>query len=112
MKLKALFLGLFSVVLIGSVSVSIAENTKDGKAVFTEQKCDMCHSVTSKEVPSKKKSGAIDLSNSGADGNEEFWGKYLKKENDIKGKKHPAAFKGNDADLLILSQWLASLKSE
>ncbi len=110
MKFKALFLSLFAIALISSVSVSIAEKTKDGKAILLEQKCDMCHSVTSKDIPSKKKSGAVDLSKTGAECDANFLGKYLKKESELHGKKHPANFKGSDEDLKILAEWLAELK--
>lgn len=114
MKIKHLLTGMFAVALIGSASVSIANSAaaKDGKTVYTEQKCDMCHSVTSESMASKKKSGAVDLSNAGAEGDAEFMKKYLKKEESINGKKHPANFRGNDDDLDIIATWLASLKAE
>ncbi len=72
----------------------------------------MCHSVTSADVASKKKSGAVDLSETGANGDAEFIAKFLKKEESIKGKKHPSNWRGSDGDLEILAAWLASLKSE
>lgn len=114
MKIKHLLTGMFAVALIGSASMTIAENTatKTGKEVFTEQKCDMCHSVTSADMASKKKSGAIDLSTAGEELDAAFFKKYLKKDADIKGKKHPMAFKGDDGDLDIIATWLGTLKEE
>lgn len=115
MKIKHLILALAAIILIAGASFSIAQDApqgKDGKAVFTEQKCDMCHSVNSLGLASKKKTGAYDLSNVAADGNAELFAKYLKKDAEIKGKKHPAQFKGSDEDLKIISEWLATLKTE
>ena len=86
-----------------------AADKKDGKTVFKAAKCATCHSVTSVGVTSKKKDAA-DLSTVGAEKKSEWFEKYLKKEIDIKGKKHPAAFKGTDEDMAALTKWLESLK--
>lgn len=115
MKIKHLFLALAAIafIAVASFNVSVnAQEAKDSKTIFTEQKCDMCHSVNSLGIASKKKSGAIDLSNASVEGDAEFFAKYLKKETDLKGKKHPAQFKGGDEELRILSEWLTTLKSE
>ncbi|HOK14308.1 MAG TPA: c-type cytochrome [Candidatus Kapabacteria bacterium] len=115
MKIKHLILTLAAIAFIALASINVsvnAQEAKDGKTVFTEQKCDMCHSINSLGIASKKKSGAIDLSNAAVEGDAEFFAKYLKKETDLKGKKHPAQFKGSDEDLTILTEWLTTLKSE
>ncbi len=115
MKIKHLFLAVVAIAFIAAASFNAsvnAEEAKDGKTIFTEQKCDMCHSINSLGIASKKKSGAIDLSNASVEGNAEFFAKYLKKETDLKGKKHPAQFKGSDEELNIISEWLTTLKTE
>ena len=115
MKIKHLLLTLTAIIFVASAVFSTAQDaaqSKDGKTVFAEQKCDMCHSVNSLGLASKKKSGAVDLSNVGADGDAQFFAKYLKKETDLNGKKHPAQFKGSDEDLTILAEWLATLKND
>ena len=86
-----------------------AADKKDGKTVFVTAKCTMCHSVTSLGVTTKKKN-ATDLSTVGAEKKAEWFEKYLKKEIDIKGKKHLAAFKGTDEEMATLTKWLESLK--
>lgn len=112
MKIKHILTGMFAIALIGSASVSIAEDTatKTGKTIFSEQKCDMCHSVTSAELVSKKKSGAVDLSDVGTKGDAAFFKLYLKKEAAVNDKKHPIAFKGTDGDFDIIALWLSELK--
>jgi len=114
MKIKNLLTGMFAVALIAATSLSIAHGgaAKDGKAIFADKKCDMCHSVNSLDIASKKKSGAVDLSNTGAAGDAEFMVKYLKKEEAIKGKKHPSNWRGTDEELEVLAAWLADLKEE
>ena len=81
---------------------------KDGKAVFTAAKCDMCHSVTVQKIKEDKPKN--DLSKVGEAGDAAFFKKFLKKEAEVKGKKHGMAFKGTDEDLDILAKWLESLK--
>jgi cytochrome c553 len=86
-----------------------AADKKDGKTIFTSAKCTMCHSVTAVGVTSKKKNAA-DLSTVGAEKKADWFVKYLKKEIDIKGKKHPVAFKGTDEEMSTLTKWFESLK--
>lgn len=114
MKIKRLLLTAFAFALVGSSAMTIAEDTaaKDGKTVFEEQKCAMCHSVTSASIESKKKSGAIDLSLTGDKADAALLKKYLKKEEAIGGKKHPASFKGTDAELEIIATWLGEMKTK
>jgi len=112
MKFQHVLTMIFSIALVSPSIVANDTATKDGKTVFAEQKCNMCHSVTSADVASKKKSGAVDLSNTGAHGNADFFAKFLKKDEAIKGKKHSSNWRGNEGDLEILAAWLATLKSE
>lgn len=85
----------------------------DGKKAFVDLKCTSCHSVTSQGIQGKAADPAdkiVDLSKVGAERTADWVGKYLKKEVDIKGKKHKKAFKGTPAELTEISNWLATLK--
>jgi len=77
----------------------------DGKAIFTAQKCDLCHAVSSAEIKATGKIKAPDLStvtvqDAGA------LGKYLRKQGQIKGKSHVKPFTGSDEELGALIAWL------
>ena len=77
----------------------------DGKAIFTAQKCDMCHAVTSAEVKATSKIKAPDLSavtvrDAGV------LGQYLRKKAPLGGKPHVKAFMGSDEELGALIAWL------
>lgn len=82
-----------------------------GKKLFVDNKCNMCHTVKSAAIESKK-SDATDLSNVGAEMKSEDIVKYLKKEMKLNGKDHKTAFKGSDEDLKKLVEWLSTLKTE
>lgn len=99
------------VVLYGfAYSTSIVDDP-DGKSVFVDKKCQMCHTVQSFEITSNKKD-ATDLSSVGNEMSVELIVSYLKKETEFNGKLHPPAFRGTDEELQALSVWLGSLKAE
>jgi cytochrome c5 len=83
----------------------------DGKKIFVDNKCNMCHTVQSQGIESKK-SDAVDLSNVGKDQTVEFLNKYLKKEAKLNDKDHKSSFKGSDEDLKVLVDWLLTLKTD
>lgn len=84
-----------------------------GQKLFIDKKCATCHSIESMKITKKLASSkAPDLSNVGAEQNAEWIQKWLKKEVDLHGKKHSAAFAGTPEELKTLSEWLASLKKE
>ena len=83
----------------------------DGKKIFVANKCNMCHTVQSQGIESKK-SDAVDLSNVGKDKTVEFLNKYLKKEAKLNDKDHKSSFKGSDEDLKVLVDWLLTLKTD
>jgi mono/diheme cytochrome c family protein len=112
MKNIALFMLLIvTIVFLYGFSFSIQAAPQDGKKLFTEKKCQSCHTVTSEGIESKKKD-ASDVSNVGAEHNAEFLAKYLLKKEKIDGKEHKAAWKGTDEELKTLTEWLATLKTE
>ena len=102
---------IFFVVFLFGVAYSLSSGSPDGKSIFIEQKCNMCHSVEAKGIESNKKNAA-DLSKTGDTYNSEFISKYLSKEEKIDGKLHKVSFKGTEEELKILSGWFASMKSK
>jgi cytochrome c553 len=83
----------------------------DGKTLFTDNKCNTCHSIESQDV--KKTMGsskAPDLSDVGSKRNAQWITDFLQKKVDADGKKHPKGWTGKDEDLKTLADWLASLK--
>jgi mono/diheme cytochrome c family protein len=83
----------------------------DGKAIFLAQKCNMCHSVPTagieKTTKSEKMAGP-DLVNVKEDA--AALTKYLRKQADLKGKKHVKAFTGSDEELGALVAWIQAQK--
>ncbi|MDP2363131.1 MAG: c-type cytochrome [Ignavibacteria bacterium] len=113
MKNVIIYLGLIiTIVALYGFAFTIANNSSDdGKKIFVDSKCTMCHTVQSAGIVSKK-SDATDLSTVGTDKTEEFLMKYLKKEIKFNDKDHKSSFKGNEEDLKTLVEWLLTLKSE
>lgn len=99
------------VALYGFAFTIADQPSDDGKKVFVDSKCSMCHTVKSAGIESKK-SDATDLSAVGKDQTVEFLTKYLKKEAKLNDKDHKSAFKGSDEDLKKLVDWLLTLKGE
>jgi cytochrome c5 len=83
----------------------------DGKAIFLDQKCNMCHDVSSAGITATTKSEKMkgpDLKGIKQDG--EWLSKFLMKEVDLNGQKHKKAFTGNQAELKTLVDWLKEQK--
>jgi len=114
MKNILIYLGLILAVvaLYGFAFTFAADEGPDGKQVFIDKKCAMCHSVESVGIEATKKSGAVDLSNTGADVEADFMTKYLLKEEKIDDKAHKTKFNGTDEELKALVDWLLTLKAE
>lgn len=83
----------------------------DGKQIYIDSKCNNCHTVTSMEITSKK-DDASDLSNTGALGDAQLMKSYLLKEAKINDQDHKLKFKGTEAELDVLVDWLLTLKTE
>ncbi|HCY74596.1 MAG: cytochrome c [Ignavibacterium sp.] len=113
MKNIMIYLGLIvTIVALYGFAFTIANQpSDDGKKIFLDNKCNMCHTVTSAGIESKK-SDAVDLSTVGKDKTVEFLSKYLKKEAKLNDKDHKSSFKGNDEELTKLVDWLLTLKGE
>lgn len=88
----------------------------DGKTLFVENKCNSCHTISAQGVRKAKgdeeENGKKppDLSHVGKEQNARWIKGYLMKTETLNGKKHKKAWKGSDADLTTLADWLASLK--
>lgn len=111
MKNILIYLGLvITIVALYGFAFTIAdEKSDDGKKLFVDNKCNMCHTVTSAGIESKK-SDAVDLSTVGKDRTVEFLTKFLKKEAKLNDKDHKSSYKGTDEDLTKLVEWLSTLK--
>jgi cytochrome c553 len=115
---------IFAFLLILTGSSKAQEEATDGKGIFVANKCTACHAVKAAEIEMKKaesegeesKGGesedqAPDLSSVGNDHTAEWLMAYLTKKEAINGKKHMKKFKGNEDDLKVLAEWLASQKA-
>ena len=83
----------------------------DGKQIFIDSKCNNCHTVSSVEITSKK-DDATDLSNASTIGEIPSIKSYLLKEAKINEQDHKIKFKGTEAELDALVNWLLTLKTE
>lgn len=106
-------------VLLGSIlffSLTVAQDEKEqgeaGKKIFTEQKCNSCHSIEVVGLKKRPNQKPPDLSEVGSERNAEFLAKFLRKQEAIEGVKHMVAFKGSDEELEKLTKWLESLKKK
>lgn len=87
-----------------------------GEQIFLASKCNLCHSIESREIERTTKSEKIagpDLSNVGSTHLAPWIAQYLqKKVSGADGKEHSKEFKGSEEDLDELAGWLATLKTE
>jgi cytochrome c peroxidase len=103
---------LFFAFLLSFSSFAKADDAANVK-LFEDKKCNTCHSIDSQKVTKKMASSkAPDLSDVGSTRNAEWITKWLNKEVDLNGKKHPATWSGTAEEEKTLSDWLASLKKK
>jgi len=98
--------------LIWSVD-AVAEGSSPGQDVFTAQKCNMCHSVSTVGIEAKMKSPKMmgpDLKGVGERHDAEWIGKFLHKEVQKDGADHKGSFKGTPEELETLIAWLNEQK--
>lgn len=114
-----LFVTLFAVALFGTgygatpAAAAAAAAAPDGKAIFLGQKCNLCHSVSAAGIERTTKSEKVagpDLTTATAKHDKAFLTKFLKKEETIDGKKHGKEWKGTDAELQTLIDWVKEPK--
>jgi cytochrome c551/c552 len=102
---------LFAVIVSsGLASTAVAA---DGKALFLENKCNMCHSVDSQSIEKTSKTmKGVDLSNAASLVESADWAKsFLKREVKKDDKNHQREFKGTDEELNAIVDWLMTLKT-
>ena len=117
MKRSILFV---SVLFFAALPLLASAADDAGKKLFTDNKCQTCHSIQSAGITSTMgdkspaaKAGKGDLSDVGSAHDAAWIAKYItKKETSKDGKSHPKEFTGSEADLKTLSDWLASLKKK
>ncbi len=115
--MKTVFYYLTSFIIIltlfGFSFLNISSNTEpEGQKIFTDSKCNTCHSIKSLNIEAKlKKKDIVDLSVIGKSVNADLLNKYLMKKEKINDKQHPALFKGTEKELEVLSKWLCTLKT-
>lgn len=88
-----------------------AQGAKDGKQIFLDQKCNMCHSVSTAGIEATTKSEKMkgpDLVNIKQDA--KTLTAFLKKTGDIGGKKHPKGVTLADPELNTLIGWILAQK--
>jgi len=114
MKNILIYLGLVVaiVALYGFAFTFATDEGPDGKQIFLDKKCTMCHSIESAGIESTKKSGANDLSTVGNNVEADFITKYLLKEEKNDDKAHKTKFNGTDEELKALVDWLLTLKAK
>jgi cytochrome c5 len=109
-------MGLRGTVLIWIVSLMgapLAANAgEDGRRIFTEYKCNQCHTVQSQGIKliKPKDKPAPDLSKVGGKHSDSVLTGYLLKSEKLNNKKHRKKFTGEDEELSALVKWLQSLK--
>jgi len=108
------FLFVFLIVALYGFAFSMSPAEQpDGKKIFTENKCSTCHSIESEGIVRKskiEKNIPPDLSHLSKTFTRDKLFNYLKKNETLNDKKHPANFKGTDDELKTLAKWLTGLK--
>lgn len=99
-----------------------AAKAPNGKPVFTQYKCNSCHTIESQAIVKKadaaEKDGPAvgrrppDLSGVGVKRTAAWIEGYLLKKEMIETRKHIKRFRGTDGELKTLSAWLESMKDE
>jgi len=120
-----------AVVALGALiaTAAWAEEAKGGKGkeIFTQYRCMACHSVKAQAIEKKAvveeeeapaagaaaaKKKPPDLSGVGVERDAAWMTKWLLKQEKIDGLFHKKKFRGTDAELKSLTDWLATLKTD
>lgn len=107
--------GLLTAAALIFALVTVSSFAEEGaaKQMFLDQKCNMCHSVSTMDIEATTKSERMkgpDLVN--LDYETEWVVMYLKKEADKDGKKHMKPVKGSDEEIEALAMWILEQKAE
>jgi len=122
MKKLALFaITLVAPLLLVAVTISSAAyagpatgGSLDGKTIFLESKCNLCHSVSSAGIEAKMqgKMAGPDLTGVGERHEAALIGGFLRGDAEIGGKAHKKKFTGSDEELAALIDWLKAQKAQ
>ncbi len=111
--------------LCAAIPLAEAAEASKGEKLFVKHRCTSCHSV--KAVGIEKKAGDAeegaaeaakakrkppDLSGVGLDHDAAWFSKWLQKKETVEGRTHMKKFRGTDAELKTLTQWIASLNMD
>jgi mono/diheme cytochrome c family protein len=90
-----------------------AGRAEEGKQIFLDQKCNLCHSIESQGIEKRmEKMKGAELSNIGSEIESAEWLKgFLLQEKMKDGDKHQRKFSGSDEEFDTLVSWIMSLKS-
>jgi cytochrome c551/c552 len=94
------------------IAFALSQN-KSGKVIFINQKCNLCHSVSTQGIEAKTTSEKLkgpDLVGLADKYKPKWISLYLKKKVKKNGKFHKRSFKGTDEELQALVDWLLEQK--
>lgn len=128
MRFLSMILGMF-LLSFGVALAPSASAAADGKDLFVKYKCNECHSIKAAGIEVKpsddageedpfggeeegEQDEAPDLSSVGKEQDAAWISNYLKKKVKLEGKKHRKRFKGPEADLKTISDFLAGMKAD
>ena len=99
--------------ILGATAQIGAQEAAEGRKVFDQEKCGLCHAVASIGVEAKVKSDKMKGPDLGGYETEDkiFLFAYLRQEEKMDNKKHRRAAKSSDEELQALVDWLASLEA-
>lgn len=112
MRSRSALRGILPTLILGLVAAGAplkAESEGPGRQVLTDQKCNLCHSISAAGIEAKTTSEKLkgpDLTGVGEKHQAAWLAQYLKKEVEQNGKAHMKPFKGSDEELQSLIDWL------
>lgn len=99
-------------VMLSALAVPAAAD-EAGKQAFMDANCDRCHSIASENITATVKSEKMkgpDLDGVGATHDAAWITEFVKREVKLEGKNHRSPWKGSDAELTAVAEWLATMK--
>jgi len=99
----------------GPAPAAAADAGLDGKKIFLDAQCNLCHSVETAGIEAKTKSDKLrgpELSGVTAKREAKTLVSYLRQDATIDGKKHKKGFRGSDEELGALLGWLTEQRKK
>jgi len=120
-----LALMLLALALYALPSWALAGKDSKGGKLFVKYRCTGCHSIQGQGIEKKTVEGdeaaaevaksahkPPDLSGIGLEHDAAWFAKWLQKKETVEGRSHKIKFRGTEAELKTLTQWVASLKTD